>query len=309
MLAAYPALTGSGIEPACRMYLHYARVECGLAANSLESYERDLRAFGSFIGDGRTLGEITGDDVTSYMKWLADKGLNPRSRTRMFVALRCFFRFCTFERLIASDPARFSECPKVWQHLPHDLSPAEVRRLLDAESERAIQSVRNRAILEVFYASGARVSEVCNLRVADVDLAEKTARLSGKGSKQRMTPLGRAAVESLTGYLNGVRPLIALRSGAERAPGWMFLSRTGGKLVRESVFRVVKAAALKAGITKNVYPHLLRHSFATHMLEGGANLRAVQMLLGHAFLETTELYTHVHRPRLIEAYGNFHPRA
>ncbi len=308
MTTLYPDVAASRFSRTIADYLDYSRVECGLAANSLLSYERDLRAFISYLGDKKDLKSVKGGDVSAYIGWLAERGLSPKSRARMFVALRCFFRFCCGEGILTQDPTRYSDCPKVWQHLPYDLSPNEVSRLLEAEVGEDIQSIRNRAILEMFYATGARVSEICDLKVGDVDVSERTAKLFGKGSKERMTPLGVPAVDAVTRYLNGARSVYKSRNRIA-APPWLFMSRTGRRLVRESVFRVVKAAALKAGITKNVYPHLLRHSFATHMLEGGANLRAVQILLGHSSLETTEIYTHVHRPHLVEAYANFHPRA
>lgn len=309
MQAVYPDLSESRLSGAAGLYLDYARVECGLSAHSLLSYERDLRAFVAFIGPNTPPEAVTGENIAAYVGWLADRNLSPTSRTRMFVALRCFFRFCHNERIISVDPSQYSECPKIWRRLPHDLSPGEVERLLAAESGDDPHSARNRAILEVFYATGARVSEVCGLELGDIDLAERTIRLFGKGSKQRMTPLGRASAEALERYIEGARKIFAARSRPGDNGDLIFFSRTGRKLLRESVFRVVKAAAAKAGITKNVYPHLLRHSFATHMLEGGANLRAVQILLGHAHLETTEIYTHVHRPHLLEAYAAFHPRA
>lgn len=308
MEAVYPALVETPFAASVAGFLDYARVECGLAANSLISYDRDLRAFALFLGDNRDADAITGADVSAYIGWLDDRGLCPKSRARMFVALRCFFRFCHNERLIRHDPTQFSDCPRVWRHLPHDLTPGEVTRLLEAESGEDLHSMRNRAILEVFYATGARVSEVCDMKVSDINLEERTVRLFGKGSKERMTPLGKASIQAVIRYLGGARDILRMRNRAGNPP-WLFISRTGKRLTRDSVFRLVKAAALKAGITKNVYPHLLRHSFATHMLEGGANLRAVQILLGHASLETTEIYTHVHRPHLIEAYASFHPRA
>lgn len=309
MQLMYPELAGSRLAPLVFSYLDYARVECGLAANSLISYERDLRAFLGYVGGERDAESVTGKDISAYIAWLAERELCPKTRTRMFVALRCFFRFCHTERLVSHDPTQFSDCPRVWRLLPHDLTPDEVTRLLEAEDGEEPQSVRNRAILEVFYATGARVSEVCDLKTSDLNLEERTIRLFGKGSKERMTPLARAAVEALFRYLGGTRDILKMRNRKDGDPGWLFMSRTGKRLVRESVFRIVKAAAAKAGIAKNVYPHLLRHSFATHMLEGGANLRAVQILLGHASLETTEIYTHVHRPHLMEAYSSFHPRA
>ncbi|MDR1534652.1 MAG: tyrosine recombinase [Planctomycetota bacterium] len=301
MRKAYPDLIQSDFTESARRYLEFVRIECGLAKNSIESYERDLRSFIDFLGPVRSLESVAGEDIVDYIKWLAVRGLCPKSRARMFVSLRCFFRFCRTEGFIPKDPSQYADCPKVWLHLPYDLSPGEVENLMDAETGENVQSIRNRAILEVFYATGARVSEVCNLRIGDLDLPERTIRLFGKGSKQRMTPLGLAAVESLKVYLY----LRGSHAGSDR----LFLSRNGGGLVRESVFRMVKMAALKSGLTRNIYPHLLRHSFATHMLEGGASLRAVQMLLGHVYLDTTEIYTHVHRPHLMEAFTNFHPRA
>lgn len=308
MTTLYPPLATTSLEASGCLFLQYARIECGLSDNSIESYERDLRAFASFLGAECEVDKVTGDDITAYVSWLAERGLCPKSRARMFVALRCFFRFCHIEKITQSDPSQSTDCPRVWRHLPHDLSPGEVKRLLEAEKGDDPLSLRNRAILEVFYATGARVSEVCSLKTHDINLIERTIKLSGKGSKQRMTPLGAAAVETLAAYIDGLRSVF-LSPQAGGDSGWLFLSRTGRRLLRENVFRVVKKAALKAGIVKNVYPHLLRHSFATHMLEGGANLRAVQILLGHSFLETTEIYTHVHRPHLVESYGSFHPRA
>ncbi|MCC8191229.1 MAG: site-specific tyrosine recombinase XerD [Planctomycetes bacterium] len=309
MSTVYPPLAESFLAGTARAFLGYIQMECGLAANTLESYERDLRAFAAFVGPERRVESIAGADISAYIAWLADRELCPKSRARMFVALRCFFRFCLHEGIIGHDPSQYSDCPKVWRHLPHDLSPKEVDALLRAENGADPQSIRNRAILEVFYATGARVSEVCDLRLRDIDLQERTIRLFGKGGKQRMTPLGRAAVEAVERYLGGARQVLDARKGMAANDGRVFLSRTGRRLLRENVFRLVKAAALRAGIGKNVYPHLLRHSFATHMLEGGANLRAVQVLLGHSSLETTEIYTHVHRPHLVDAYQAFHPRA
>ena len=288
-----------------RGFLDYARIECGLAENSLLSYERDLRAFSETMQINKPVPEITGQDIIDYLVRLTEKGLQPSSRARMLITLRCFFKFCLSERLIVIDPCQQADSPKLWKHLPHDLSPGEVELLLNSETGDTPYAIRNRAILEMFYATGARVSEVCGIKLSDIDLAQKTVRLNGKGAKERMTPLGRAVIEALVIYLHGARRLF-LRNRQEK---WLFLSRSGRRLDRENVFRLVKAAALKAGIGKNVYPHLLRHSFATHMLEGGANLRAVQELLGHADLTTTEIYTHVHRPRLLEAYASFHPRA
>ena len=302
----YHNLAATDFGKAAKAYLTYVRVECGLSANTLESYERDLRAFQHYLDSDRKVNVIQGKDITEYIGWMAERGLSPSTRVRMFVTLRCFFRFCEFEGVIESDPSKFNECAKVWRHLPNDLTPTEVARLLMAESGPDSISVRNRAILEIFYATGARVSEVCDMKLSDLDFENCTIRLFGKGTKERMTPLGKASVQAVQRYLEQSRDLLRPRSVQ---PVWLFLSRTGKRLDRASVYRVVKAAAAKAGIVKNVYPHLLRHSFATHMLEGGANLRAVQILLGHSSLETTEIYTHIHRPHLTESYHTYHPRA
>ncbi len=306
MRMRYLSLKSTDFGKTAKLYLGYARVECGLASNTLEAYERDLRAFQHYLGADRAVNAVRGGDISEYIAWMAENSLSPASRVRMFMTLRCFFRFCESEGFIESDPSRFNECANVWRHLPNDLSPAEVNRLLMTECASDKMSVRNRAILEMFYATGARVSEVCDMKITDMDLEGKTIRLIGKGTKERMTPLGNAAVQAVKRYLEQSRD--RLRKGGIQ-PVWLFLSHHGKRLNRASIYRVVKAAAAKAGIAKNVYPHLLRHSFATHMLEGGANLRAVQMLLGHASLSTTEIYTHIHRPHLTESYLAFHPRA
>ena len=302
----YDSLAFTDFGKAAQSYLSYVRVECGLADNTLESYERDLRAFQLYLGEDRPPASVRGGDITSYIGWMAESGLAASSRVRMFVTLRCFFRFCESEGLVSADPTKFTETAKLWRHLPNDLSPSEVTRLLMAEGGADPLSIRNRAVLELFYATGARVSEVCDMKLSSLDLEACTVRLFGKGSKERMVLLGRASVQAVRRYLSESRSHFHPEAVQ---PVHLFLSRTGRRMDRTAVFRIVKAAAAKAGIAKNVYPHLLRHSFATHMLEGGANLRAVQILLGHASLETTEIYTHVNRPHLVAAYAAFHPRA
>lgn len=290
----------------CEPFLQYMRVECGLAHNTILAYRRDLVAFVRFMhaNDHAAIADVGMDAVVAYVTALATEGLAPTTRARMLIGVRMLCRFCVMERMLLRDPCEAVDQPRLWKHLPHDLTPREVEALLRAESGDTPLSIRNRAILEVFYATGARVSEVCDVRRRDIDLQERTIRLSGKGGKQRMVPLGLAARQALEAYLQEVRP------GHDRLDaGYLFLSHRGRRLCRETVFRIVKRAALLAGITKNVYPHLLRHSFATHMLEGGAHLRIVQELLGHADLATTELYTHVHEKRKIDTYRQFHPRA
>jgi integrase/recombinase XerD len=294
------------LREAVRSFLQYLRVECGLARNTLLAYGRDLDALRAFLeAAGRTTPpEATGEDVAAFIAQMAANTLAPSSRARALVAARMFFRFCVTEGWCEQDPCERVDAPRLWKHLPHHLSPEEVERLLTAEDGRTPRSLRNRAILEVFYATGARVTEICRLRVGDLAPDGRSARLRGKGGRERMVPLGEPARQAVAAYLRKVRPGLD-RHGREA----LFLSRTGRALRRESIFRIVKAAARRAGIAKNVYPHLLRHSFATHLLEGGANLRAVQSLLGHADPATTEIYTHVSQQRLQRMYEQFHPRA
>ncbi len=308
--AAYPGgrLPAVPREPGgdsrLREFLLYLRVECGLAKNTLAAYEGDLRRFAAYLAP-RALLQARADDIAGHVGALAEARQAPTTRARALIAVRMFFRFAAAEGWIGNDPCAVVDPPKLWKHLPHDLTPREVERLLTVEKGENLLSLRNRALLELFYATGARASEVCGITRRGLDWHAGTVRLFGKGGKERMVPLGAAAKQALQAYLNGARPLLDKGRGRP----WLLLTRTGGPLSRQDIFRIVKRCALKAGITKNVYPHLLRHSFATHLLEGGANLRVVQELLGHADIATTEIYTHVRAKRMHEAYHKLHPRA
>lgn len=307
----------SGWEEGIRDFLQYLRVECGFSPHTILAYRRDLEAFVTFLGERKVgaFSEIQPEDIVAWVSKLAQKGLAPASRARMLISLRTFFRFCLRERILPRDPSEAIELPKLWKRLPEDLAPSEVERLLEAEEGDSLLSIRNRAILELFYATGARVSEISHLCEGDVDLVAQTVRFQGKGGKERMVPLGRAACEALAIYAQNVRPLLDKFSRrdedekVQKRGGWFFLSRSGKRLDRENIFRIVKHAARKAGLEKRVYPHILRHSFATHLLEGGANLRVVQQLLGHVDLSTTEIYTHVHEKRKHAVYHALFPRA
>lgn len=292
---------------AVRQFLQYLKVECGLAKNTQVSYGRDLQQFGSWLAEQgvESPERVEGEHVVEYIAHMAGRDLSPASRARALIAIRMLFRFSLAERLALRDPCEVVDQPKLWKHLPQDLSPADVDRLLHSEDGHDLLSIRNRAILEVFYATGARVSEVCDMTLLRLKIEQNHVRLMGKGSKERMVPLGQASREALISYVEGVRPLLARGQDVPH----LFLSRTGRRLDRHQIFRIVKQAALKAGITRRVYPHLLRHSFATHLLEGGANLRVVQSLLGHADIATTEIYTHVKQKRLEQVFHNLHPRA
>lgn len=299
----------SPLSPVDCEFFQYLRVECGLAKNTLLAYTSDLSQFGAFLltQGCRKYPQVTADLVVRFVAMMAERGLLPVSRARKLIVVRMFFRFAIGEKYLTLDPTEVIDQPHLWKHLPREISPAEVERLLQAETGKTHYSLRNRAILETFYATGARVSEVCGIKITDLSLTSQTLRLRGKGAKERMVPLAWVACQVLTKYLNRTRTV--LHRGRERDESCLFLSRTGRPLDRENVYRIVKRAAHKAGIRKNVYPHLLRHSFATHLLAGGANLRLVQELLGHADVSTTEIYTHVHEKRKIDAYFNFHPRS
>lgn len=288
-------------------YLLYLSGECMLAKNTILSYENDLRCFGEFcLTNGIEKPEkVQPDEITDFIAYLCEKGMQPSTRARMLVALRMFYRYLEMEKILESaNPCTAIDQPKLWRLLPSELSPDEVQRLLEAEKGGNLLSIRNRAILEVFYATGARVSEVSSLKLLDVDLDQQKLRLFGKGSKHRISPLGLASRQAL-GYYADIRDELDKGRGNK----YFFLSRTGKQLKRENIYRVVVNAALKAGITKPVYPHLLRHSFATHMLAGGANLRIVQELLGHSNITTTEIYTHVAEGQKLDTYFKFHPRS
>ncbi len=288
-------------------YLYYLSGECMLARNTILSYENDLVRYARFLlknGFSSPV-DISADEITDFIALLSEEGLEPSTRARMLVAIRMFYRYLETEKILKGpNPCAVIDQPRLQRMLPAELSPEQVDSLLRAEEGDTLLSVRNRAILETFYATGARVSEVSTLKLLEVDLDQQKIRLFGKGSKQRLTPLGRAAREALGYYIDRRNEL-----DKGRGNPYFFLSRTGKQLKRENIYRIVVAAAKKAGITKDVYPHLLRHSFATHMLSGGANLRAVQELLGHANISTTEIYTHVADGRKQEDYFRFHPHA
>jgi len=296
----------SALPVPARQFLAYCRVECRLTANSLEAYERDLRAFLRYLAEeGIALDAVGPDAVGAYLSRLVEAGREASTRARALVTLRMFFRFAAREGLLPRDPGEHLQGPKLWRTLPEVLSVAEVDALLAAEDGGAPISSRNRAILEVLYAAGARASEICAVQLHWLYPDEQRLRLRGKRGKERFVPLGAPAMEALGDYLGRARP--AFVRGAE--VDTLFVSRNGRPLRRETVWRIVHAAAAKAGIGRRIYPHLLRHSFATHLLAGGANLRMVQELLGHATLTTTEIYTHVDASRLKQAYESFHPRA
>jgi len=287
-------------------FLDYLRAECGLADNTLEAYGRDIRRlFKRLETTGvASLSEVTTAHIIKHVVALRDEGLEPTSASRALSALRMFFRFLLGEGMLEHDPTDTVEAPSKWRRLPMVMTSAEVERLLAAPEGDDPYRIRDRAILETLYATGARVSEVIAITPDAVDLDVGYVRVRGKGNKERIVPLGRKGAEAITLYIDRARERFARRGNAAE----LFLSMRGSGLSRKRIWQMVRNYAARAGITKTVSPHMLRHSFATHLLEGGANLRAVQEMLGHADVATTEIYTHVDRTRLKAIHSKFHPR-
>jgi len=285
--------------------LDYLRTECHLAANSMAAYGRDLRRFAAWL-NGRAPVKLTVRDLSDYMAWLQTKKLAPTSVARHMVAVKLLFRYLQLEGATSDNPAELLGTQKTWQHVPQVLSTALVDRLLAAPQPYDAFWRRDRALLELLYATGCRASEVSNLKLADLHLEERYCLAHGKGSKERLTPLGDSAIKAIRDYLAGERPKLA--KGRAAAP-WLLLSRGGKRLRREAIWELVKRYVKRIGANPDVSPHTLRHSFATHLLAGGADLRQVQELLGHASIATTQIYTHVDQSRLKRVHRQFHPRA
>jgi integrase/recombinase XerD len=287
-------------------FLEHLVVERGLAQNSLEAYRRDLARYASYLkGRQKQVTNLDRAEVPRYLLVLREAGLSPRSVARHLAAIRQFHRFLVREGHATDDPTAHLESPRPWRRLPTVLSSEEVERLLALRATTSPQALRNQAMLEVLYASGLRVSELVGLRLADLDLAVGVVRILGKGDKERLVPLGDVAVASLHAYLARGRPRLEKRL----ASPYVFLGRHGRGLTRQMFWQLLKRYVGAAGITKRVTPHTLRHSFATHLLERGADLRSVQMMLGHADIGTTQIYTHLSRAHLKAIYDKHHPRA
>ena len=284
-------------------YLDHLRVERALAKNSLDAYARDLNDLARHVGGERDPKGISPDDIASLMVANVERGFGARSSARQLSGLRGFFRFLVRERVVPEDPTMLVERPKLPKKLPRVLSLEEVERLLGAPDTRIPRGLCHAAMFQLMYASGLRVSELVGLRVADLDRQRGLVAPLGKGGKRRLVPVGEVALDMVDRYLNEVRPQVA--GDGETA---LFVSPRGGHYTREHFWRMVRDYAVKVGIVPLPSPHKLRHSFATHLLRGGADLRAVQAMLGHADLGTTEIYTHVARDHIRAAHVKAHPR-
>lgn len=297
-------------------FLRHLRLERNMSTNTLTAYGRDLQRMVRYMHDEAGIdqpAELDRDLLHEYLVALRDGGLQPRSIARHMSTLRTWGHYLVDRALVDENPATLLDMPKLEQDLPDVLTTTEVERLLAAPGSAGERAIRDTAMLETLYATGLRVSELVNLTLTDVDFDRGVVRCMGKGRKERLVPIGEVARARLLGYLEQARPGLARTAGgrARRSGGSqsLFITSQGKAMTRQGFWKLVKRHAASAGIDKPISPHKLRHSFATHLLAGGADLRAVQAMLGHADIGTTQIYTHVHRERLREIYDRFHPRA
>lgn len=291
-----------------QLFLEYLTVELGLSANTRQAYERDLRLFCKTLGfkNSDALVNVSREQITGYMTQMKEKGLAAATIARKLAAIKAFYRFMTAEGYMDANPAEVVEAGTKGIKLPHVLSEDEVVRLLNQPDITTAEGFRDRTMLEVLYATGMRVSELINLTLERVDLNMKYIIAFGKGSKERIVPLGSVAAEFLQQYLEKVRPKL---THAGRNTNIVFLAFGGHELTRQRFWQIIRAYGRKANINKALTPHILRHSFATHLLDNGADLRSVQELLGHSDISTTQIYTHLTNKRLRDIYAKAHPRA
>ncbi len=289
-------------------FLTYLNVERGLANNTIESYGRDLRQYLKYLDEkkhGMPLKNTTQATVVGYLLFLQAQGRATATLSRSLAAIKAFYHFLAGERLIEHDPTINLDAPRQEKRLPRVLSVDEVARLLEQPDLKAPGGIRDRAMLEVLYATGLRVSELVSLTIDDINLEEGYVRCIGKGSKERIVPLGSVAGKYLAFYVNHARKFLAASPGETI----LFLNHHGNRLTRQGFWKIIKKYAGHTGINRDITPHTLRHSFATHLLENGADLRSVQEMLGHADISTTQIYTHLTRGKLKEVYDRTHPRA
>jgi len=296
-------------------FLNYCRIEKGLSAKTLEAYSADLSRFHNFFGDlGRDERQGVGghgpgipamEDLRSYLGHLHESGLSGRSIARHQATLRGLYGFLLREGVIATDPTAFLTSPRQWQKIPKQLNLQDIERIIQFIDTSRPTGLRDRAMLELLYAAGLRVSELCKVGMGDLNLSMAVIRVTGKGNKQRLTPVGQGAIQAVEAYLAGARA--ALLKG--RPSRYLFVTARGGCLTRQAFWKLLAGHGRKAGVFHGLSPHVLRHSFATHLLEGGADLRSVQLMLGHADISTTQIYTHVMRSRLRQTVEKHHPRA
>jgi integrase/recombinase XerD len=289
------------------IFLNYLSVERGLSRNTITSYAQDLKTFLDYLKDQQRIDSLDKTDknqITSFLLKLKTEGLNANSIARKLAAIKTFYRFLVREKILRDDPTSLLESPKLWRRIPSTLSIQEIEALIAQPDLHKRRGIRDKAILEVLYATGMRVSELAGLKLEDVNLDVGFVRCLGKGNKERIVPLGRKAVTCLKRYITNARPYFLKR----RSTDILFLTRLNKRISRQSIWKMIKRYAHQARIRKEIRPHILRHSFATHLIERGADLRSVQEMLGHSDISTTQVYTHINKDRLKAIHRRFHPR-
>ncbi|MFH5884936.1 site-specific tyrosine recombinase XerD [Halalkalibaculum sp. DA3122] len=295
-----------------RRYLQFIRVEKGLSEHSVEAYKNDLNRYLKFLAQDLRIKDLAGvtlQHIEDYLEELSAMDLSTSSIVRNVSSIRNFHEFAVVENMTKTNPAELVDLPKKAQKLPEVLTPDEIVQILEVPDRTTDQGIRNAAIMECLYATGMRVSELTGLELDSLFFEIGFIRVIGKGNKERLVPVGEKAQEAVEHYIEYIRPNYLSEENPQKSNNRVFLNNRGGPLSRMSIWNIVNNAAERAGIKKNVYPHIFRHSFATHLLEGGADLRAVQEMLGHTSINTTEIYTHVDRSLLHQVHKEFHPRA
>lgn len=294
------------IDELIESFINYLIVECGLSRNTILSYKRDLLTFATFLLSKKIsdLHRVRPDTITSFIISEKQRGLSINSITRALVSIRMLYKFLLSEGKLQKNPLTSIDSPKLWKKLPEVFPPYEIDKLLSVPNIKTKLGIRNKAILEILYATGARVSEVAAIHIDWINLEYGYVKCRGKGSKERIVPVGTKAIEAVKTYISFARPKIKNCQDST----YLFLSKSGKPLRRENIWVIVKNCATKAGIHQHISPHKLRHSFATHLLENGADLRSVQEMLGHINISTTQIYTHVSKQHLKTIHHQFHPR-
>jgi integrase/recombinase XerD len=291
-----------------KQYENYLKLERSLAANSIEAYRRDVEKLHQYLlmsGKDLSIKDVEALHLQDFLEYIAQLGMTAYSQARILSGIKSFFQYLLMEEILQKDPSELLEAPKIGRKLPSVLDYHEIEKMLELIDLSTPEGHRNRAMLETLYSSGLRVSELINLKVTNIYRDIGFLRIIGKGSKERLVPIGKSALKYLDIYLNEVRNKMKTKPGHENI---VFLNRRGTQLTRVMVFTIIKNLAKEAGISKKVSPHTFRHSFATHLIEGGADLRAVQEMLGHESITTTEIYTHLDRDYLRQVITSFHPR-
>lgn len=297
--------TSPSLENLLQVFLDYLSVEKGLSKNTLLSYSRDINKFFYFLRKEKIPGpKVKEEDLIKFIHQQSKAGLAPRSLARMISSLKSYYKFLLLDGLIKKNPAVNLSSPRIWLKLPQFLTVEEVESLLKQPDETKMRGVRDRAMLELLYATGLRVSELVSLKLKDLNVADGFLLCRGKGGKERVVPIGKSAQQAIQRYLDEARPkMLKIASDS------VFLTSHGGAFTRQGFWKLLKTYAKKSGLDLKISPHILRHTFATHLLERGADLRSVQLMLGHTQITTTQIYTHVSRERLRKVYDKYHPRA